>query len=175
MAEHVDRPAIFPYSNPTSKSEGIPEEIIRWTEGRALIATGSPFAPVEFEGRTIQIGQGNNVYIFPGVGLGAVVAGARKVSDAMFAAAANALASRVSEADLASGRLYPPIDELREISRDIAVAVYRTAIEEGQVEPVDDETIFLRVTEFMWEPKYPHIRLPEREATEAPIAEPVSS
>jgi malic enzyme len=173
MAAHVDRPAIFPYSNPNSKSEGVPAEMIRWTEGRALIATGSPFDPVEYEGRTIEIGQGNNVYIFPGVGLGAVVAGARKVTDAMFAAAANALANRVSEGDLAAGRLYPPIEELREISRDIAVAVFKTAIEEGQVEPVDDETIFLRVTEFMWEPKYPHIRLPEHAAEKVPVADPV--
>lgn len=167
MAKHVERPAIFPFSNPTSKSEATPKELIQWTEGRALIATGSPFDPVQWEDRTIEIGQGNNVYCFPGVGLGAVVAGARRVSDAMFAAAANTLAKRVSESDLASGRLYPPMSELRSISQDIAVAVYKTAIAEGQVEPADDETIWMRVAAFMWEPKYPRIRLPEHHHSEA--------
>jgi malate dehydrogenase (oxaloacetate-decarboxylating) len=98
-----------------------------------------------------------------------VVSGARKVSDAMFAAAAKALAGRVSEGDLASGRLYPPMAQLRSISQDIAVAVYKTAIAEGQVEPADDETIWMRVAAFMWEPKYPRIRLPEDK--ESPTAE----
>jgi len=161
MARHVERPAVFPFSNPTSKSEATPKELIQWTEGRALIATGSPFDPVHWEGRTISIGQGNNVYCFPGVGLGAVVSGTRRVTDAMFAAAANTLAGRVSESDLESGRLYPPLSELRSISQDIAVAVFKTAIAEGLAEPVDEETIWMRVAAFMWEPRYPRVKLPD--------------
>ena len=126
-----------------------------------MIATGSPFDPVRYEGRTIRIGQGNNVYCFPGVGLGAVVSGTRRVTDSMFAAAADTLAGRVSESDLESGRLYPAMSELRNISHDIAVAVFKTAVAEGLVEPVDEETMWMRVADFMWEPKYPRVRLPD--------------
>ncbi len=160
MAAAVERPVIFPFSNPTSKSEATPAELIEWTEGRALIATGSPFDPVRWEGGTIATGQGNNVYVFPGVGLGAVVSGARRVTESMFYAAAKTLAEMVSEGDLAAGRLYPPLSELRSISREIAMAVGRTAFAEGLAEPVDDETLWLRITGFMWDPVYPRIKPP---------------
>jgi malate dehydrogenase (oxaloacetate-decarboxylating) len=161
MARAVDRPVIFPFSNPTANSEATPADLTAWTEGRALIATGSPFAPVRWGERLIRSGQGNNVYVFPGVGLGVVISGARRVTDTMFAVAAETLAGLVAEPDLAAGSLYPPLARLRDISRAIAVAVGRTAIEEGLAEPVADETLEARVADFMWEPAYPRIR-PER-------------
>ncbi|MDX1645100.1 MAG: NAD-dependent malic enzyme, partial [Thermoanaerobaculia bacterium] len=159
MAAAVERPAIFPFSNPTSKSEATPEELVEWTSGRALIATGSPFEPVRFGDRLIETGQGNNVYIFPGVGLGVVVSGARRVVDAMFTAAAETLAASVTEADLARGSLYPRLGELRAISRRIAAATARVAFDEELAEPLDEETLDRRLEEFVWSPDYPRVRL----------------
>lgn len=160
MAGAVERPVIFPFSNPTSKSEATPAELIEWTDGRALIATGSPFDPVRFGDRVVRTSQGNNVYVFPGVGLGVAVSAARRVTDEMFAVAARTLAGMVSESDLAAGRLYPPLGELRSISREIAVAVAKVAMEQGLAEPVDDETLWLRVVDFMWTPGYPQVKIP---------------
>jgi len=160
MARHVERPVILPFSNPTSMSEARPAELLAWTDGRALVATGSPFDPVEYGGRTVHIGQGNNVFVFPGVGLGAVVAGARLVTDAMFAAAADTLARQVTDDDLARGSLFPPLGELRRISKEIAIAVGLAAAEAGLAEPVDEPTLRARIGAAMWEPRYPRIRLP---------------
>lgn len=155
MAAHVERPVVFPFSNPTEKSEAVPEDLVRWTDGRVLIATGSPFDPVEHEGRRHRIGQGNNVYVFPGVGLGALAAEATVVTDAMFTVAAEALAQRVSERDLDEGVLFPPLRELRTLSRDIAVAVAREAVRSGCAPRADDETLRGRVDALMWAPAYP--------------------
>lgn len=149
MARHVARPVVMPFSNPTSQSEAIPEDVLRWTNGRALVATGSPFDPVTLNGKTHRIGQGNNVYIFPGVGLGAIVSGAKRVTDGMFTVAAETLAKRLSDEDLASGALYPPLRELRSITREIAAAVAREA---GLV---DDAEVERRLDETIWEPSYP--------------------
>ena len=102
-----------PLSNPTAMSEAQAADVVEWTEGRALIATGSPFDPVEYEGRTIHVSQGNNVYIFPGVGLGALAARATKFTDAMFTAAAADFAEQVSAEDLEAGKLYPPLRDMR--------------------------------------------------------------
>jgi malate dehydrogenase (oxaloacetate-decarboxylating) len=154
MARHVERPLVLALSNPTSKTEGIPVEIITWTQGKALIATGSPFAPVEFGGRTHPVPQCNNVYVFPGVGMGAIVSGARKVTDAMFSAAAETLAAMVTEEDLAAGNLYPPIDQLRPISRAIAVAVARAARDEGAGELIGDHAIEAALDREMWDLEY---------------------
>jgi malic enzyme len=158
MGRHVGRPAIFPFSNPTSKSEAIPADIIEWTQGRALVATGSPFAPVNYAGRTIRIGQGNNVYIFPGVGLGALVSDARVITDEMFTAAAQTLADSVSESDLESGALYPRLTELRNISAKIAHAVVRIAREQGVGRDISDEQIPSEIAKTMWTPEYPALR-----------------
>ena len=159
MARHVGRPAIFPFSNPTSHSEATPEDLIAWTEGRALIATGSPFDPVEFGERTIHTSQGNNVYVFPGVGLGALVARAREVTDGMFTAAAHAIANLVPEDSLAQGTLLPPLADLREVSARVAIAVVEEACRSGVAEPIDggEGTIEARVREEMWTPEYPRI------------------
>ncbi len=154
MAKAVDRPAIFPFSNPTSKSEAVPEDLLEWTEGRALVATGSPFDPVMVGDREVKISQGNNVYVFPGVGLGALAIGARRVTDGMFTAAAQALAEQVTAADLASGALYPPIGALREVTVTIAAAVADAAIAEGVAdEPDGDIEDF--IADWVWDPQYP--------------------
>src|SRR5690606_10631048 len=119
---------IFPFSNPNSKAEAHPRDIVRWTDGRALIASGSPFDPVEHAGRSIHVAQGNNVYIFPGVGLGALASKATKVVDSMFTAAAHAVAGMLTQQNVERGELYPPLAELRAISREVARAVGRHAI-----------------------------------------------
>ena len=154
MAAHVQRPVILPLSNPTSKSEAIPADLLRWTEGRALISTGSPFAPVVFAERTIRIGQGNNAFVFPGVGLGCLVAQAREVTDAMFAAAAECLAHFVTDDDLASGSLFPHVADLRQVTQLVAAAVVRTARDAGVGVPIDDDEIAPAVAAAMWQPSH---------------------
>ena len=127
MAARTPAPVIFPLSNPTSHTEAIPADILAWSSGRALVATGSPFAPVEAGGRTRVIAQANNLYTFPGIGLGTIAARAREVTDPMLLAAATTLAGLVSGSRLEEGALYPPLAGLRQISRAIAIAVARAA------------------------------------------------
>ncbi|MBK8996916.1 MAG: NAD-dependent malic enzyme [Myxococcales bacterium] len=157
MARTCERPMILPLSNPTSKCEARPEDVLRWSEGRALVATGSPFPPVTVEGKSRRIAQANNVFVFPGVGLGLLACGARRVSDAMFLRAAETLATCVGAADLAEGELYPPQRELRQIARAIAEAVARQARDEGACEPLTDDEIVERVGREMWLPEYPEL------------------
>jgi malate dehydrogenase (oxaloacetate-decarboxylating) len=157
MGEHADRPLVMALSNPTSMTEGIPQDIIGWTEGRALIATGSPFDPVLFDDREYPISQCNNVYIFPGVGLGAIVSSATKVNDAMFAAAAESLADQLSDDDLAAGALYPPITDLRPISRVIAAAVARAARDTGVGADMTDAEIEAALDRQIWDLEYPRL------------------
>jgi len=155
MAAKVERPVILPFSNPTSKAEAIPADLIRWTDGRALVATGSPFEPVEREGRVHRIGQGNNVFIFPGVGLGALVAEARQVTEAMFTVSAEALAEELLPEDLADGALYPRLQRLREITTRIAEAVVREALASGQAQrALAEEEVAEAVSAAMWFPEY---------------------
>jgi malate dehydrogenase (oxaloacetate-decarboxylating) len=156
MARHVERPVVFPMSNPTSQSEATPADVIAWTEGRALVATGSPFDPVAWNGRLILVGQGNNAFVFPGIGLGALVSGAREVADSMFAAAADRLASEVSASDLAGGSLFPSISALRRVTMKIAESVAREARNTGLAQNVlSDEAIPAAVSAAMWDPIYP--------------------
>ena len=131
MAKLNVRPIIFPLSNPTSQAECTAEEAYGWSEGRAIFASGSPFDPVSHSGKLFQPGQGNNAYIFPGVGLGVVVSGAEKVTDEMFLASAAALSDMVGEAEFAKGMLYPPLGSIREVSKVIAVAVAEEAFSAG--------------------------------------------
>ncbi len=154
IGKHVERPVIFPMSNPTSKSEAKPADIVAWTEGRALIATGSPFDPVPYQGRTITIGQGNNVFIFPGVGLGTLLAQAREVTDGMFAVAAQRLADEVKASDLASGSLFPSAHEIRRVSARIAEAVVAEARDSGVGRAIPDEDIPALVASAVWNPAY---------------------
>jgi len=155
MAARTRSPIIFPLSNPTSKSEATPGDLLHWTAGRALVATGSPFGPVDVAGNTRQIGQANNVFIFPGVGLGAVVAQAREVTDSMFLAAADTLASLVGPDRLSAGALYPRLGDLREVSRAIAIAVAEQARECGMAHLDADQDVTSRVEAAMWTPNYP--------------------
>jgi hypothetical protein len=172
MAKVNERPIIFPLSNPTSKTECTPEDAIRWSEGRAIIATGSPFAPVDFEGRRYKIGQGNNAYIFPGVGLGLTVSRARRVSDAIFLAAAKALANLVSESDLAGGALYPELTRIRECSHAIACATVRQAVRDGFANGEILEDLEKRISQAMWEPEYLPIRYESGPVVYREIARP---
>lgn len=158
MASRVARPVIFPFSNPTANSEAHPHDLVRWTDGRAVIATGSPFAPFEYGGQTFEFGQGNNVYIFPGVGLGALVAGATSISDRLFTVAAEVLATSVPEEFLDCGRLYPPLTRLRQLSRSIALAVAIEAVHERLAPPAKEAELEQRLAEWMWSPRYPEYR-----------------
>ncbi|KAI9834144.1 MAG: NAD-dependent malic enzyme, mitochondrial [Phylliscum demangeonii] len=170
MAKHVDRPIIFPLSNPTRLHEAEPKDLVEWTEGRALIATGSPFPPVEYEGKTMEIAECNNSVCFPGIGLGAVLSRARLLSDKMLVAAVKALTSQspafLHQGDASKG-LLPDVEQVRDVSVHIAKAVIRQAVDEGlaqqpgipvQHEPELDEWI----RDQMWDARYRDLRLVER-------------
>ena len=155
MAGYSERPVIMPLSNPTSRSEAQAADLIAWTGGRALIATGSPFPPVSYGGVEYQVAQANNALIFPGLGLGVTVARARRVSDAMLAAAANALAG-LTDVTSPGAAVLPPVTSLREVSAAVAEAVARAAVAEGLSEvPLDG--LAERVRAAMWEPAYPEV------------------
>jgi malic enzyme len=162
MAKINDRPMIFPLSNPTSKSECTAEEAIRWSDGRAIVATGSPFDPINHQGRRIRIGQCNNSFIFPGVGLGVTVSQATHVSDGMFLAAARALADQVSNEDLAESAVYPQLSRIRECSHAVATAVIRRAVNEGHADPGILANLDKTVRQAMWFPEYLPIRYEPR-------------
>ena len=154
VAAGVERPIVMPLSNPTSNAEATPTDIMRWTAGRAMVATGSPFADVEIDGQTHAIGQANNVFIFPGLGLGTIAAEATAVTDRMFLLAARTLAAAVTDARLASGAIYPPVGDLRAVTRSIAIAVAGEAVAAGLAGVPADEDIGALVDGAMWWPAY---------------------
>lgn len=158
MGRHVERPIIFPLSNPTSRCEAAPADLVAWTNGKALIATGSPFPDVPWQGRTIRIGQCNNSFVFPGVGLGVIAARARRVTDGMFLAAARAL-SDCSPAQTDPGAsLFPALEDIRSVSRRIALVVAAEAQRAGLAEPTTPVELERRVAAKMWEPRYPRLK-----------------
>ncbi len=154
LAAVTARPIVLPLSNPTSAAEATPVDVLHWTAGRAIVATGSPFDAVEVDGHRREIGQANNVFVFPGLGLGAIVAEARSITSHMFLLAARALAGAVTDERLASGAIYPPVGELRAVSRAIAIEVAREAVEAGLagIDPSSD--IEALVDAAMWWPQY---------------------
>jgi malic enzyme len=158
MADVNGRPIVFPLSNPTSKSECTAEQAIVWSHGRAIVATGSPFSPVRFGDRTYRIGQGNNAFVFPGLGLGLWVGRVRRVTEGMFLDAARALADEVTPADLAAGAVYPELSRIRDCSRTVACAVIRRAVEEGHADGSLLAGLEERVGRAMWQPEYRPLR-----------------
>jgi malic enzyme len=166
MAAANDRPIVFPLSNPTSRSECTAEHAIAWSDGRAIVATGSPFPPVTFNGRTYRIGQGNNSFIFPGVGLGLWVGKVRRVSDGMFLDAAKALAAQVTAADLATGAVYPEVTRIRSCSLAVACAVIRRAVLEGHAAAPAADRLEETVGAAMWRPEYRPLRYEPRPAND---------
>jgi malate dehydrogenase (oxaloacetate-decarboxylating) len=154
MSKVNERPIVFPLSNPTSKCECTPEDALRWSEGRAILATGSPFSPVTVDGKRHRIGQCNNAFIFPGVGLGLTICRARHVSDGMFLEAAKALAAQVKPEDLAETAVYPELSRIRDCSFDVACATIRRAVAEGHADPDVLDHLEKTVERAMWWPEY---------------------
>jgi malic enzyme len=154
MFTGTKRPVILPLSNPTDQAEATPQDIYAWTNGKALVATGSPFDDVQADGRCIRVGQGNNAFIFPGIGLGILASRSRTVSDSMFSAAAKALAEFVSTSELDSGLLYPPVEKLRKVSVHVAEAVMKVAEAEKLSADTTQTGYRERLQAFMWTPEY---------------------
>lgn len=150
MYSYCDKPVIFPLSNPTSRAEATPADIIRWTDGNAIIATGSPFSPVEYNGRSVIISQCNNAYIFPGIGLGVLISEATRVTQKMFLAASNALA----ESGCGEASLLPDTENIRHISRLIAMSVAKAAVDERVAPPRSTEELSEKMKALFWEPEY---------------------
>ena len=159
------RPIVFPLSNPTANVEAQPADVLRWTNGAAIVASGSPFADVELEGKSYPIGQGNNAFIFPGLGFGAIISRAREITDSMIMAAAETLADETAQH---GGLVYPPISCIRDVSLKVAVRVARQAIFEGvaaekRVRNLTDDELAAFVQRRFWQPHY----LPLRKAEDA--------
>jgi malate dehydrogenase (oxaloacetate-decarboxylating) len=160
MAEGVRRPIIFPLSNPTERSEATPAELLSWTDGRAVIGTGSPFPPVTRDGRSFRIDQTNNAYVYPGIGLGVIAVKARAVSDGMFLAAARTVADLSPAKHDPRANLLPPLAELRHVSQQVAIAVAKQAVSEGLTELGGEDDVAPRIRAKTWEPAYdPYRRL----------------
>jgi malate dehydrogenase (oxaloacetate-decarboxylating) len=154
MASYCVRPIVFPLSNPTSRAEAAPSDLLRWTQGQALVATGSPFNPVNMDGKKIEIAQCNNSYIFPGVGLGVSASHAKRVTNGMMMAAAIALSELAPAVKTGEGRLLPPLASIREVSQHIAKAVILQAIKEGHAEKQSDTAIHQAIQDTLWSPTY---------------------
>ncbi|HHX8282945.1 TPA: NAD-dependent malic enzyme [Vibrio diabolicus] len=154
MHKHCKRPIVFPLSNPTSRVEATPNDIIRWTNGEALVATGSPFEPVIHEGRTYPIAQCNNSYIFPGIGLGVLAVNAKRVTDEMLMESSRALATCSPLAINGRGALLPPLEEIHSVSKKIAFAVGKKAIEQGVALEITDEALNVAIEQSFWQPVY---------------------
>ncbi len=159
MLANCDAPIILPMSNPTSISEAVPEDLLKWTDGKALVATGSPFDAVETSDGPRRIGQANNVFVFPGIGLGAIITEASEITDGMIGAAATALAKSLSSTDIAEQSLTPNISRLWEVCGDVALAVAQQAIEDGVALQADSSLLQERLNEYRWRPAYPEIVL----------------
>jgi len=159
MLTYTKQPIIMPMSNPNERCEAMPADLINWTQGEALIATGSPFEPVNFASREYAIAQCNNCYIFPGMGLGVIAVGSKRVTDEMFMAAAIALSDASPALHTKGGPLLPPLKNIREVSENIAIAVAKQAMKQGLAPHMVEEELMQRVHETMWQPKYYQMQL----------------
>src|SRR5262249_37018581 len=157
VARAVERPVVLPLSNPTSQCEAKPADVLAWTNGRALVATGSPFPPVQYGERMFVIGQANNAFVFPGIGLGTMVAEARRASGGVRGAAARALADEVRDEHLDASSLFPAIASLRRVTARVAGAVVVAARDEGLGRALRDDAISDAVDDAMWTPDYPEL------------------
>lgn len=157
MGENSEAPAILPMSNPTSISEAVPKDILRWTDNKALVATGSPFEPVQLKDGPRRIGQANNVFVFPGIGLGSIVAGASEITDTMISAAATALAGSLTDAEISEPCLMPEVTRLWDICGDVALAVATQAVLDGVAGQKDVAGLEEKIAEYRWMPVYPEI------------------
>ena len=157
MAENTDAPVILPMSNPTSISEAVPEDILRWTDNKALVATGSPFEPVQLKDGPRRIGQANNVFVFPGIGLGSIVAAASEITDTMIGAAATALAGSLTDAEIREPCLMPEVTRLWDICGDVALAVATQAVLDGVAGQKNVAGLEEKIAEYRWKPVYPEI------------------
>ena len=157
MGAATEAPVILAMSNPTAISEATPENVLRWTEGRALVATGSPFDDVQMRDGTQRIAQANNVFIFPGIGLGTIVSGATEVTDSMISASAHALANCISDEELSARCLMPEVSRLWDICGEVALAVGRQAIEDGVADKISDDEYRKRIDDYRWIPEYPEM------------------
>ena len=155
MTAMNERPIVFALSNPTSQSECTAKQVYEWSNGRAIFASGSPFEPVVFEGHTLVPGQGNNAYVFPGIGLGVMAARATRVTDDMFLAAAQSLASQVEDSSLKMGRVYPPLSDIQNVSLKIAVEVFRTAVAAGLARTPTPDKLSTYIASLRYDPTYP--------------------
>jgi malate dehydrogenase (oxaloacetate-decarboxylating) len=162
MASQTEHPIIFPLSNPTTRCEAIPEDLIRWTDGRALVATGSPFKAVQFNERNYAISQCNNHYMFPAMGLGILAVGARRVTNEMFMAASEALADCAGGFWGRGAGILPPLSQIRAVAKRIALAVAAQALEQGIATRIPAMDLEQAIDSRMWTPRY----LPMRQATE---------
>lgn len=159
MAMNTPRPIIFPLSNPTANCEAIPKDVVHWTEGRAVIATGSPFEPVMYAGQKHVVGQGNNAFVFPGIGFASILGRCRRISDEMIIESAFALAEYTGAHYHAEGLIFPPIRDLREVSVVVAAKVLRVALQQGgssrtELAELDDEALTAFIRQRMWQPDY---------------------
>ncbi|WP_151778007.1 NAD-dependent malic enzyme [Acinetobacter brisouii] len=154
LAENCERPIVLPLSNPTSRVEAVPADVLNWTDGKALIATGSPFAPVNYQGKLYNICQCNNSYIFPGIGLGVIAAGATRVTDSMLMASSNALADCSPMLQDPNADLLPEIDDIQKVSRVIAFKVAKAAMEAGVAPVISDELLMENIEKNFWKPEY---------------------
>jgi malate dehydrogenase (oxaloacetate-decarboxylating) len=157
MASATEAPVVLPMSNPTAISEAEPKDVLRWSEGRALVATGSPFDDVPINGGMQRIGQANNVFIFPGLGLGTIVSGASEVTDGMIGASANALAASLNEEELSDRCLMPEVSRLWDICGDVAIAVGLQAMDDGVAEKISEDEYRQRIDDYRWIPAYPEM------------------
>jgi len=157
MIENSDSPVILPMSNPTVISEAIPEDVMRWSDGKALVATGSPFDPVFVNGEERRIGQANNVFVFPGIGLGAIIAGASQITDGMINASSSALAAALTDIEFEERCLMPNVYRLWEVCGEVGLAVAQQAIHDGVAKDCDESELQKRLTDYRWQPDYPEL------------------